>query len=64
MRLSMHIQGQFNHRDIVVPIDLVGKLEKVGKAKFNTWLNRWELTVPSQEIYDRYAIQFKPRREV
>ncbi len=64
MRLSMHIEGQFNYRDIVVPIDVLGKLETAGKAKLNTWLNKWELTVPNQDIYDRYARQFKPKREV
>ena len=64
MRLAMHINGAFNYRDIVVPISLVGELHKVKVAKFNTWLDRWELTVPNQEICDRYIEEFKPKREV
>jgi hypothetical protein len=59
----MYVDGQFNYREIVVPITLVSTLEKSKAVMLNTQLNRWELAVPNQEIYDHYAKHFKPKRE-
>ncbi len=64
MRLSMRTRDTLNFRDIVVPIDKISILRQLDKVRHNANLNRWELVVPTRDIFNSYLVQYRPKRSI
>ena len=59
MMVAMTIKGKLNYRAIEVSNRDMEQLTQLGGIRHNIHLDRWELTVPTQRVFNAYIAHYR-----